>query len=568
MATDTNREHLQAVGESNDSKQPGCTSWLFISCIVLTFTTAFVFGWGLAAPNMYNSYTEPFLKGSSPCQKEAASKKLNVINAEDTTTDIQHLLVKRDDEEAEIVEGDENDDAAVVTNPAGDQATASTTKAKDSFDFYTELKNGIPQTIFLIGAFLGALTSPFWAKAFDRKRTVFANYIFCFASSLTILLSYYKGYRFLFYISRLLLGYQGGLACVLVPPYINEIAARSVRGAAGAAFQLALTIGILVAQVVGLPFIAGSCTGWGWGLSIVFLLPLAGLFPLFLLPNSPAQMLIKYDDEVQARTDLQKLRGTPNVQNELDTIRQEARETGTKSESLSIPQVLKSKRYRWPMLTTVILQFSQALSGINAVFFYSSKMFEKAGIPHHLIPYANIGTGLINVIATVVAISLIEKLGRRPLVLYPMALMVVVFGVLTALVQINETRNSPTIGLVTVVFILIFIVCFAVGLGPIPFLYGGEVCRQEARDSVQSLGLVANYFGNILLSLFFPALNSIMGGYVFLIFLVLVLINLIFLWKQMPETRDKKIEEIEKHWGITQKTGEDALPLKATTATA
>lgn len=220
------------------------------------------------------------------------------------------------------------------------------------------------------------------------------------------------------------------------------------------------------------------------------------------------------------------------------------------------------------MLTTVILQLSQALSGINAVFFYSSKMFEKAGIPHHLIPYANIGTGLINVIATIAAISLIEKLGRRALVLYPMALMVVVFGVLTALVQINETRNNPTIGLVTVVFILIFIVCFAVGLGPIPFLYGGEVCRQEARDSVQSLGLVANYFGNILLSLFFPALNSIMGGYVFLIFLVLVLINLIFLWKQMPETKNKKIEEIEKHWGIKQKTGEDALPLKATTTTA
>lgn len=132
----------------------------------------------------------------------------------------------------------------------------------------------------------------------------------------------------------------GGLACVLVPPYINEIASRSVRGAAGAAFQLALTIGILVAQVVGLPFIAGSCTGWGWGLSIVFLLPLAGLFPLFLLPNSPSQMLIKYDDEDQARTDLQKLRGTQNVQNELDAIRQEARETGTKSESLSIPQVM------------------------------------------------------------------------------------------------------------------------------------------------------------------------------------------------------------------------------------
>lgn len=131
----------------------------------------------------------------------------------------------------------------------------------------------------------------------------------------------------------------GGMACVLVPPYINEIASRSVRGAAGAAFQLALTMGILVAQIVGLPSIAGSCNSWGWGLGIVFLLPLFGLLPLFLLPNSPPQMLMKYEDEAQARTDLQKLRGTENVQAELDGFRKEARDTGAKSESLSIPQV-------------------------------------------------------------------------------------------------------------------------------------------------------------------------------------------------------------------------------------
>lgn len=191
-------------------------------------------------------------------------------------------------------------------------------------------------------------------------------------------------------------------------------------------------------------------------------------------------------------------------------------------------------------------------------------MFEKAGIRKDWIPYANIGTGLINVLATIVAISLIERLGRRALVIYPMGLMVIVFGVLTALVQVNETRNNPTIGVITVVFILIFIVCFAVGLGPIPFLYGGEVCRQEARDSVQSLGLVSNYLGNILLSLFFPALNSIMGGYVFLIFLVLVLINVVFLWFKMAETKNKQIDEIEQFWNIAQTPKPEKLLPKTT----
>ena len=133
---------------------------------------------------------------------------------------------------------------------------------------------------------------------------------------------------------------SGGMACVVVPPFIGEIASRSVRGAAGSAFQLALTIGILAAQLVGMPQIAGSCHGWGWGLSIVFLLPLAGLFPLFLLPNSPPQMLIKYNDEEQAQTDLRKLRGTRNVQADMEAIRKDANEqSGNKSASLSIPQV-------------------------------------------------------------------------------------------------------------------------------------------------------------------------------------------------------------------------------------
>lgn len=127
------------------------------------------------------------------------------------------------------------------------------------------------------------------------------------------------------------------MACVIVPPFLGEISSQKVRGAAGAAFQLALTVGILAAQVVGLPFIAGSCTGWGWGLAIVFLLPLAGIFILFTLPNSPTQMIAKYNDEDQAVIDLKKLRGTANVQADINAIRKET--SGSKTESLSIPQV-------------------------------------------------------------------------------------------------------------------------------------------------------------------------------------------------------------------------------------
>ena len=187
---------------SEDSTQRGCTSWLLISIIVLTWTTAFVFGWGLAAPNMYNSYTEPFLKDMDPCVVDhAAHSHANHTQFGPVVSQNDHPINKRqvDDPESDIDHGYDEDAVSPTTAE----------RQEDAFDFRTELIKGIPQTVFLIGAFIGALTGPFWVKFFDRKRTVFANYVFCFASSLCVLLSYYKGYRFLFYLSRLLLGYQG-----------------------------------------------------------------------------------------------------------------------------------------------------------------------------------------------------------------------------------------------------------------------------------------------------------------------------------------------------------------------
>ena len=132
------------------------------------------------------------------------------------------------------------------------------------------------------------------------------------------------------------------MTCVVVPPYLGEISSQRVRGAAGAGFQLSLTVGILAAQIVGLPLIAGTCTRWSWGLSVVFLLPFAGLFVLYFLPNSPTQMIGKYDNEEQAIIDLKKLRATNNIQADLEVIREQTRQTSdSKASSLTIPQVIR-----------------------------------------------------------------------------------------------------------------------------------------------------------------------------------------------------------------------------------
>lgn len=200
----------------DDSTQRGCTSWLLISCIVLTITTSFVFGWGLGAPNMYNDFTEPFLKGKDACRVQPPAQQVNenedAAAARAPAAAVPPTIVNDDnvvdDPDSDIVVAELDKDGNDIVDPEA-EAAAETNPVKEPFQFLPELIKGIPQTVFLIGAFIGAITGPFWSNLLDRKRTVFANYIFCFASSLCVLLSYYFGQPWLFYLSRLLLGYQG-----------------------------------------------------------------------------------------------------------------------------------------------------------------------------------------------------------------------------------------------------------------------------------------------------------------------------------------------------------------------
>jgi len=194
MSTEAASSRLQPGDGTDDSTQRGCTSWLLISIFVLTLTTAFVFGWGLGAPNMYNQYTEPFLKHEDPCAVERLARaNINQTTAAPFVSDNQRV---------------DTGDAEIGTDANG-EPVAKASPPKEPFNFLVETVKGIPQTVFLIGAFIGAVTGPFWVNLFDRKRTVFANYIFCFASSLCVLLASYLNQPWLFYLSRLLLGYQG-----------------------------------------------------------------------------------------------------------------------------------------------------------------------------------------------------------------------------------------------------------------------------------------------------------------------------------------------------------------------
>lgn len=536
------------------ASQQGWTSSLVIACLIVTASCSFSFGYGIGAPNMYAHFTEPFLRGQygicdvdSVIVRQAHNCSMHNNNPFPlTVTTVAGVSVPR------------------KGSTSGSNIMKRTKSMDAKFDAHRELINGLPQTMFILGCFLGSLTGSMWNNLgswWTRRNVFFVNLPFTYVAAAFILLSQYFRVGALFYISRLLHGYQSGMACAIVPPYVNEISSQKVRGSAGVLHQCFVTIGILCAQIFGLPVVLGRYQYWSIGLSLMVIPCIVANVALMWSPQSPAEMFLKFNKVEEAKKALQKLRNRKNVSADLLLLEQE-RVASCSDCSTSNPQSSSSLRrqskvtlsqlfkgtFRWPMITSLTLLSVQALCGINAVFFYSGKIFKTAGISDAYLQYASAGTGLINVLVTVVAIYLIERLGRRPLIIYPMLSMLVTFILLTVCVQLNERHHSAAIGAVSVVLTLIFICAFAVGIGPIAFLYPNEVFRLEGRDLALRIGLCFNYIGNLLLSLCFPVVNAALRGYVFLIFFAIVALGSALLWFKLPETKNKSIDEIERFW--------------------
>jgi sugar porter (SP) family MFS transporter len=324
-----------------------------------------------------------------------------------------------------------------------------------------------------------------------------------------------------------------------------------LRGQTGVLHQLQICIGILVGQALGLRQVLGGPEYWSYLLAVPLVPSLiGGLALLFFFPETPKALLIKQKSLEKARSALQKLRSDKNVHSDIQEIYDESKASdgsgsgnGGGGGLLGVGELFTSKELRWPLITSLVIMSVQQLCGVNAIFFYSASIFKSAGIPDEFIQYAILSTGLVNVVMTFCSILLVDKLGRKPLLTFPMLLMILNFVALTACLAL-QSPERPLLSYATVALVILFIVCFAIGLGPIPFVYVTECFRQNARSSAISVAVTVNYISAIVLTLGFPFLQAALGEYVFLVFLVTVSLGLAVVWSKVPETKGKSIEEI------------------------
>jgi sugar porter (SP) family MFS transporter len=339
--------------------------------------------------------------------------------------------------------------------------------------------------------------------------------------------------------ARLVAGMAIGIASFVAPLYISEIAPVAIRGKLVSINQVALTSGIVISYLIDYAFAGSQAWRWMFALAVV---PAAAFgIGLIFIPNSPRWLVARGHTD-QARAVLKRIRSPDQVEGELGQIGQSvAQQKGTWSELLS--PLLRSA-----MIVGVGLAIAQQVTGINTVIYYAPTILKFAGMssaPAAIL--ASVGVGIVNVVLTLVAMQLIDRVGRRPLLLVSlggMAASLFVLGLAFSLPQFSASLAWIAIG-----SLMVYVGSFAVGLGPVFWLILSEIYPIGIRGRAMSVGTIANWGANLLVALSFLTLTQVLGKpATFWLYGVVTVAAWLFAFFLVPETKGKTLEQIEAHF--------------------
>lgn len=338
---------------------------------------------------------------------------------------------------------------------------------------------------------------------------------------------------------RAIMGFYCGLTSGLVPLYIGEIAPKAYRGALGTIHQLAIVIGILVSQVIGLDFILGNDAMWPLLLGLSGAPAVLQSLLLPLCPESPRYLYIVLGKEQEAKKSLHRLKGAYDSTPDLEEMRRE-KEEADREARVSIFSLIRSSVYRQQLIVALMMHLSQQLSGINAIFYFSTAIFTRAGVGQPV--YATIGVGVINTIFTMVSVALVDKAGRRTLTLVGLGGMCCCAIAMT--VGLKFQSDYSWMSYVSMSAIFLFVSFFEIGPGPIPWFIVAELFSQGPRSAAMALAGCVNWTSNFIIGMTFSYIQALLGAYVFVLFAVLLLGFTVYTYLRMPETKGKTFEEI------------------------
>ncbi len=406
---------------------------------------------------------------------------------------------------------------------------------KNDFGGLSSLQQELVTSLLLVGAAIGAVFAGRVADVIGRRPTIMITAVIFVVG---VLLAAFAPAYLILVAARVIIGLGVGSASMVVPLYIGELAPPRVRGALVSLNQLAITIGILVSFLVDY----GLASSGNWRLMFgLAAIPAAILFVGILFQQESPAYLVKHGRIDEARNVLARLRGKDEVDDEIDDIQQVA-----KQQKASTARDLLAPRVRAALTVGVMLAVFQQITGINTVIYYAPSLLHGAGLGNSASLLANVLVGGVNVLLTILAIALLDRVGRRPLLLVGTFGMAIGLAI-TAGAFLGHDQLAHGRAIVAIVGLLIYTGSFAIGLGPVFWLLIAEIYPLKIRGQAMSVATIANWSANFVVTISFLTLLSAIGGFgVFLMFGVLTLVALVYFALRVPETKGHSLQQIER----------------------
>jgi MFS transporter, sugar porter (SP) family len=389
----------------------------------------------------------------------------------------------------------------------------------------------------LLGATIGAIVGGKAADLYGRRRVLLVT---AAIFGIGALASAVAPSPAILIVSRVGLGLAIGLASTNVPVYLSEVAPPHARGWVVSLFQLAVTVGIVVAYLTDYAF-AGIEEGWRWMLGLAVAPALVFGTGMFFLPETPRWLIRGGHHEVAHRV-LVRIRGTSDVNVEIEEIKASLAQ---QAESGHWTDLLR-RQVRPALVVGLGLAVFQQITGINTVIYYAPRILQAAGFNSASgAILATVGVGIVNVAMTILAMFLVDRAGRRPLLLVGIAGMIVTLGVL----GLGFRHPSGQLAWIAVICLMGYVASFAISLGPIFWLLIAEIYPLKIRGLAEGTAATFNWASNLIVSLTFLTLVEKLGASsTFFLYALASVLSWFFAYYFVPETKGRTLEQIEAFW--------------------
>ncbi|MDT7561627.1 MAG: hypothetical protein QOG76_251 [Pseudonocardiales bacterium] len=393
----------------------------------------------------------------------------------------------------------------------------------------------------LAGAMLGAGLAGKLADSLGRRRLILgAGAVFTLGTlgaALSGTAALLVGFRFV-------MGVGVGIASVVVPMYLSELAPKEIRGKLTSLMQLLVTVGIFVAYLTDYALSGSGAWRWMIGLGVVPAVLL--MVGIYTQPESPRWLVVNKGSADEAEQVLISLRGDEQAAAaELAEIQESAAKEAEQSEPLRL-RALTTGRLRPIFVVGMLLVFFQNFVGINTIIYYAPTLLTNVGFVASGAILANVGIGAVNMLMTLPAMRLIDVAGRRPLLLYG-ALGMCAAMILLAAVNLAGLSKGPVLLGITLVGITLYVASFSISWGPVQWVALPELFPLRIRAAAVGVCVIFNWLFNLIVALVFPSLLDRFGaGANFVFFAVMTALAFLFVTKLMPETKGRSLEAIER----------------------